>query len=291
MTRISEGHLARHFQGVRGGRDAALLDIAQDHALQLLHAAAVFDQGLIFKGGTALRKFRAGATGRFSTDLDFCAPSEEIAFAALAAIDGQELDGFSFSINNLSDNGRRGDLAIDTPFGRPLLGAKIELARHDLSLTSESLLPVRLPIHETYGFSLPPTPVIASAEAIAEKLARFGRVALARDLYDLYWFAKAGAFDERLIRRLWVLKSYRDAVVDGRGAGPIDPRDVLRERPVSAFRSEEIGPLTQRVDVGAWVATVRHRFKFLADVDVDEARWLQCNARDLYEVQVALRQL
>lgn len=60
MTGITEGHLARHYQGVKGGRDAALLDIAQDHALHLLHGAGLFAQGLVFKGGTALRKCRAG---------------------------------------------------------------------------------------------------------------------------------------------------------------------------------------------------------------------------------------
>ena len=69
--RITEGHLARHYQGRRGGRGPALLDIAQDHALALLHAAGLFQRGLVFKGGTSLRKFRAGAAGRFSTDLDF----------------------------------------------------------------------------------------------------------------------------------------------------------------------------------------------------------------------------
>ena len=59
MTRITEGHLVRHYQGVKGGRDAALLDIAQDHTLHLLHVAGLFKNGLVFKGGTALRKFRA----------------------------------------------------------------------------------------------------------------------------------------------------------------------------------------------------------------------------------------
>lgn len=76
MTRITEGHLVRHYQGVKGGRDAALLDIAQDHTLHLLHKAGLFQNDLVFKGGTALRKFRAGNSGRFSTDLDFAAPDE-----------------------------------------------------------------------------------------------------------------------------------------------------------------------------------------------------------------------
>jgi len=77
MTRITDGHLARHYQGVKGGRDAALLDIAQDHALHLLHQAGLFDAGLVFKGGTAVRTFRAGNPDRFSTDLDFAAPESD----------------------------------------------------------------------------------------------------------------------------------------------------------------------------------------------------------------------
>jgi hypothetical protein len=37
-------------------------------------------------------------------------------------------------------------------------------------------------------------------------------------------------FDESLTRRLWVLKVYRDVVVDGPGTKPIDPHEVLRPR-------------------------------------------------------------
>lgn len=85
MTRITEGHLARHYQGVKGGRDAALLDIAQDHALNVLHDNGVVRPWVGVQGGTALRKFRAGNAGRFSTDLDFAAPDEEVALAVRPA--------------------------------------------------------------------------------------------------------------------------------------------------------------------------------------------------------------
>jgi predicted nucleotidyltransferase component of viral defense system len=195
MTRITEGHLARHYQGVKGGRDAALLDIAQDHALHLLHRAGLFTAGLVFKGGTALRKFRGGNAGRFSTDLDFAAPEEELALSAMQALDGVEVDGFSFAVQNLGDDGRRDDLRVETPFGSPRLGAKVELTRR-LSLDPEVLEPIRLPIHDRYDITLPPTPVVRVEEAVAEKLARYRRVSLARDLYDVQWFATAGALDE-----------------------------------------------------------------------------------------------
>ncbi|GJO06759.1 hypothetical protein NJB18091_48410 [Mycobacterium marinum] len=288
MTRITEGHLARHYQGVRGGRDAALLDIAQDHALHLLHNTGLFARGLVFKGGTALRKFRAGNAGRFSTDLDFVAPDEEVALAALQALDRVEIDGFIFAIENLGDDGRRGDLLVDTPFGRSQLGAKIELARHALSLAPEILDPVRLPIQDRYDFILPPTPVVRVEEAVAEKLARYRRVSLARDLYDLQWFATSGALDESLIRRLWVLKVYRDVVVDGRGTKPVDPDEVLGPRDEREFRREDIGYLTKPVRIKEWIANIRSRYGFLAHLDADEQRWAQCNERDIHAVETAL---
>ena len=288
MTRITEGHLVRHYQGAKGGRDAALLDIAQDHALHLLHRAGIFEQGLVFKGGTALRKFRAGNAGRFSTDLDFAAPGEELALAALQALDGVEINGFSFAIDHLGDDGRRGDLRVETPFGSPQLGAKVELARHELSLAAETIAPVHLPIHDRYDFDLTPTPVVRIEEAVAEKLARYRRVSLARDLYDLQWFATAGAMDEPLVRRLWVLKTYRDVIVDGRGVKPIDTDEVLRPRTAQDFRTEDIGYLTRPVRMGDWAATVSTRYAFIADMDADERRWVECNERDLFEVEIAL---
>lgn len=40
--------------------DAALLDVAQDYALKHLHDQGLFDLGFVLKGGTSLRKLRAG---------------------------------------------------------------------------------------------------------------------------------------------------------------------------------------------------------------------------------------
>jgi predicted nucleotidyltransferase component of viral defense system len=184
--------------------------------------------------------------------------------------------------------GRRGDLKVETPFGRPQLGAKVELARHALSLKPETLDPVRLPVHDRYDFTLQPTPVVRIEEAVSEKLARYRRVSLARDLYDLQWFATSGTLDEALIRRLWVLKVYRDIVVDGRGTKPVDSAEVLRPRNATEFSQEDIGYLTKPVRLDEWIATVRSRYAFVARLDADERRWIECNERDLYEVHTAL---
>ena len=64
---LQPGHIARHTPRGAGsqGREAAVIDIAQD--LLLRHLA---DEGLLdsfaIKGGTALRKLYAGNEGRFS---------------------------------------------------------------------------------------------------------------------------------------------------------------------------------------------------------------------------------
>jgi len=286
MTGITEGYLVRHYQGIRGARDAALLDIAQDHALFHLHRMGLFDQGLVFKGGTALRKYRAGANGRFSTDLDFAA-DEAVVIDTLAAIENVDIDGFRFQAVDLGDDGRRATLIVDTPFGRPDIAAKIELARHPLSLPVEVLAPMPVPIHRVYGFDVPTVPVVNQAEAIAEKLARFRRVDLARDLYDLAWYS-GRPFDEPLVRRLWVLKTYRDIVRDQRGGKPIDPEQILHARKADDFRSEDIGYLTGKVDILGWMATVARRFAFLRDLDEQEQQWCACNSRDDYSVTQAL---
>jgi len=289
--KLTDGHVARHYQGVKGGRDAALLDIAQDFALHHLHEQGLFERELVFKGGTALRKFRAGSAGRFSTDLDFSAPDEDVALDVLQALDGVDVDGFRFAITNMGDDGRRGDLRVETPFGTPDIGAKLELSRHGLSLPADVIEPVPQVVHGRYGFALPALPVVRMEEAIAEKLARYRRVSLARDLYDLAWFAEAGALDDPLVRQLWVLKAYRDVVVDGRGIKPLDPEEILADREVADFDREDIGYLTKPVDMPKWIRQVQMRYAFLRDLTPDELRWCACNARDRYEVEQVLSNL
>lgn len=111
---------------------------------------------------------------------------------------------------------------------------------------------------------------------------------MARDLYDLQWFATERALDTALVRRLWVLKVYRDVVVDGRGTKPVDPIEVVRLRDASRFRREDIGYLTKPVRIDEWIATVSNRYAFIAELDADERRWVECNERHRYEVETAL---
>jgi len=86
----------------------------------------------------------------------------------------------------------------------------------------------------------------------------------------------------------WVLKVYRDVVVDGRGTKPVSPNDVLRPRDARDFREEDIGYLTRPVRLNEWIATVRSRYAFIPELDANERRWVDCNERDRYEVHTAL---
>ena len=124
---ITEGYLAHHYRGRSGGRDYALLDVAQDYALKVLSDAGLFDLGLIFKGGTALRKFRAGNLGRFSTDLDFASSDRALGDLVLETLDGSVLFDVAFRTIAVTA-GQRGQLSISTPLGSPGIDALLEIS-------------------------------------------------------------------------------------------------------------------------------------------------------------------
>ena len=181
------------------------------------------------KGGTSLRKFRAGAAGRFSADLDFYAPDDDVTVEVMATLADAHVDRFGFRIGQLDGDGRRADLEVDTPCGSLTVCSSIEVSQRPLILPAEWLSLIELPIHDRYDITVPATPVIAVEEAIADKLARYRRTSLVSDLYDLAWFAQR-PLDDATVRRLWVIKVYFDIVEDGRGQPPISPNDVLAPR-------------------------------------------------------------
>lgn len=100
---LTVGHIARHTPHGAGaqGRDAAIVDIAQDLLLRHLHGIGVLE-ALTFKGGTALRKLYAGNAGRFSLDLDFSstkigADPDDALTTLIVAVDGLKVGPFSYA--------------------------------------------------------------------------------------------------------------------------------------------------------------------------------------------------
>lgn len=99
---IQPGHIARHTPRNAGaqGREAAVVDIAQDLLLRRLHDEGLLD-GVAIKGGTAIRKIYAGSEGRFSLDLDFSVTEvgqdrDEAALSFAAAVDGLRVGPFEY---------------------------------------------------------------------------------------------------------------------------------------------------------------------------------------------------
>lgn len=286
---LTEALVRLHGAGRADTYGAALLDVAQDHLLWLLAELGHFDDGtLVFKGGTALRKCRLGSGGRFSTDLDFVAPDDDTVLEVCESIDGASVAGFQYSLQSTRGDGRHWTMQVRHPqLAQPDVAASVEFARRPLILRPERIGFVHLSIHRVYEIALPELPVIAEAEACAEKLARYRRVALGRDVYGLAQFA-SGAMDEALVRRLWVLKVWGDVVDEGRGDKPADPADILEPRSEGDFAPDSIGKLTQPVDLRRWERVVRERFEFLVALDEDERRWAACDPRHRHEIEAAI---
>lgn len=115
---ITTGWIARHTPpgAGAGGRDAAIIDIAQDLLLRELHSRGALDR-VAFKGGTSLRKLYAGSQGRFSLDIDFGLAAlgydpETVLVELVAAIDGTKIGPFIYGVTE-----RRGkwSLTVDSP--------------------------------------------------------------------------------------------------------------------------------------------------------------------------------
>jgi predicted nucleotidyltransferase component of viral defense system len=278
---ITQGYLARHFQGRTGMADPALLDVAQDYVLKLLHDEGMFDLDVVLKGGTSLRKLRAGNAGRFSTDLDFAAPDLDTAELLLDTLDGAELFDVRFTLEQREAT--RARLVIDTPLGRPAIPARVEISPRPLWLPTPLTTPIALPVHAGYEFVPPAIPAPALEESLAEKLAAWRRRRKLRDLYDLDLFGR-GPLSEPAIRRLLVLKIWHDVVEDGLGSRPFDPAEIIAGIDPRSLPPEDIGLLTRPIEPATWLARVRVRYAFVTALDDVERRVATCNPGDHYQV-------
>jgi predicted nucleotidyltransferase component of viral defense system len=304
---LTVGWIARHTPPGAGvdGRDAAVIDIAQDLLLRELHLRGVLDR-LVFKGGTSLRKLYAGNQGRFSLDLDFsvASPADDpgaVVVDLVSEIEDITVGPFAYGVTE-----RR---------GKWWLTISSELASTGSTLSSKLdvspppwLDPVRrawvkMPVHATYGHpGLPELQVIRLEENIAEKISRLNRTTTARDLYDLTWLAAhqrdIGGLDTDLIRRLVVLKVWADAHgvaaanvlwKPGHEPRPFDPDKWLRSRAATEVDLADIGALAVPTpSLGDLNAAIQAHYGFLRALDSTERQLAAAREQDRH---LALRLL
>ena len=213
----------------------AVLDIAFDHILYGLLQSSAFDAlDMTFKGGTALRKYYLGHKSRFSFDLDFDVASGAEDLVA-EQVNRMSFDQFDFTVYE-----RRGHYMIEIAsdlLATDSVPVKMDFSTRGLWLPTEWTPPIGNPMHGLYAFDPPVVPVINLVENLSEKLSRWQRISVVRDLYDLA--ALAGYVSPGLVAELWVLKSYRNMIEQRhrlqQGDTAASVENITAQRQVSDF--------------------------------------------------------
>lgn len=206
----------------------AYLEHAQEYFLKWMDEEGLFkdEYGTAFKGGTAIRKFHLGHNGRFSTDLDFAVKEQAVAKHVIDALKRTfEYDGVRFALNGKpsEDPGEthgRWTASVDA-LGSTIV-AKLDFSHHGVWLPyqTKGRAAIQTIDKDTLGFEPVCPPLVDLRENLSEKLARYRRLPLARDVYDLVNLAPAVRGDLPLIRELLLLKVWGDVVYTKRGTWP-----------------------------------------------------------------------
>ena len=222
---ITEGQLRLISRDYAGrGREFAFLELAQEHLLEWMAREGLFagdPDDVVFKGWTAIRKFRLGKRGRFSTDLDFAVAQDAFGEHVIEAL-GQGL----IRVDNVRFEAR----SIDLPAAKATWLAVVDGVGTTMSSKLEftrrpTLLPPIVPAArpeiggispDLLGFKPPLIPLMRLEENLGEKLARFRRVIRSRDVYDLAEMGHLVRGQLDLVRQVLCFKVYLDIVRDGR---------------------------------------------------------------------------
>lgn len=242
-------------------------DVVLTYALKALEGEGY--PGLVFKGGTCLRKCYFGRITRFSEDLDFQGERRSgIREKALKIFDKREFHGIRFSVSGVYETSE--SIGMDVTYSHewnPGSAFKLQISlRGDCILPSRSIQVKEEPYAKYLEFSLPVVPCMALEEIIAEKIRALYQRATARDGFDLFLFSKR-PFDEELVRRLVVLKMW-DAHQDfdpERLTGALSRKNWYDlERLIrSEIRPEEV------------IEGISARFSFLMDMDEEDRELLK----------------
>jgi predicted nucleotidyltransferase component of viral defense system len=281
--------LAAVYQG--RGRQQAYLEFAQEHFLDWLRSEHLFeDETVVFKGGTAIRKFILGHAGRFSTDLDFAVSDPAYADHIFEGLQrGVTHEGVTFVLDDYDPEARKGTWHAETPEHGRSLPASLDFSARSMLLPPT--YPDRAPIpgvHTRFmGFELAQPPVADILETVAEKLSRFRRVMLGRDVYDLA--AVAGRVHDRLplLREALCFKAYFDRVEEGRDTLPVPfagGAEFAGRDPANVIGAEDLGLLTGApVDIGELLRTIGGIYPRIGvPTGKTEVRLAACRFDDLY---------
>ncbi|MBI4171335.1 MAG: nucleotidyl transferase AbiEii/AbiGii toxin family protein [Actinobacteria bacterium] len=242
-----------------GARPLAYLEHAQEHFLKWMDAEELFadPMGTAFKGGSAIRKFHLGHEGRFSTDLDFAIKDKAVAAHVLSALSkGLEYGGVRFRLEGKpyeegGENHARWSASVpDAPATGSTIVAKLDFSTHDMWLPYE--MKARAAIQtidaQTLGFEPVCPPLVDLRENLSEKLARFRRLPLARDVYDLNHLGPTVRGDLPLTRQLLLLKVWIDVNDQARGDRPFEGGDEYCRVTAAQLRDkDDIGALAKPV--------------------------------------------
>ena len=273
------------------GRNEAYLEFAQEHFLDWLRLEGLFeDDAVVLKGGTAIRKFVLGNEGRFSTDLDFVVADPIYADHILERL-GQRLthEGVTFALDKYDAAARKGTWHAETAEHGSSLPASLDFSSRPLLLPATYPERARIPGIERrfLGFEPVSPPVADLLETVAEKLSRFRRTMLGRDVYDLATVARR--IDDRLavLREILCFKAYFDRVEEGRDTLPVPftgGDEFVGRDPDLVIGSDDLGLLVRdRADVALLLETISAIYGRMGEpVGDTEARLAACRFGDLH---------
>jgi predicted nucleotidyltransferase component of viral defense system len=220
---VAINQLAAVYRG--RGRDEAYLEFAQEHFLDWLRTEHLFeDEAVVLKGGTAIRKFVLGNEGRFSTDLDFAVADPTFADHILERLrDGITHEGVSFVLEKSDRVARKGTWHAETSEHGASLPASLDFSARAMLLPPTIPARARIPgvDRRFLGFDPVQPPVADLLETVAEKLSRFRRTMLGRDVYDLAAVTRLVEDRLPLLREVVCFKAYFDRVEEGRDTLPV----------------------------------------------------------------------
>ncbi len=279
-------------------RDAAYVELAQEHLLHWMSTEGLINgEEVVFKGGSALRKFLFGSRARFSVDLDFTINDRHYGEHVLTALKhGLEHQGVRFTVvGDVDMEALKASWYAEVPsqvgLGRTAFSSRLDLSTRPTLLRPERRVRVEIFGMEARYLEFEPVliPTMALVENTAEKLARFRRLILARDVYDLSLLAEHVRGQQPLLREVLLYKVYVDVVVDRRGGTvPFQLGTEYRDRGIDdVIDAADLAALSrERPDFGRMLQVISETFGGMAPAAGEfEQKLARCSPGDRYVVE------